>query len=122
MCSAKSGSGGGVYLAANGATLSNISDSEFTSNSAGEDGGGLNVTGGATVLTGNTFVGNHAGRQGGAVAYDKQCFTAGTVGALVLFHRNASVSAMPCSKTLHHSGSASACKAHHAKPHWLHSS
>jgi len=74
---ATNGSGGGVYLAANGATLSNITHTEFNSNTAGADGGGLNVTGGATVLTGNIFIGNSAAGLGGAVAYTKQCFFAG---------------------------------------------
>ncbi len=81
MYRAANGSGGGVYLAANGATLSNITDTEFNANTAGAGGGGLNVTGGATVLTGNIFVENSAAGLGGAVAYTKQCFFAGNLGS-----------------------------------------
>ena len=77
---AANGSGGGIYLAANGATLSNITNTEFNSNTAGADGGGLNVTGGATVLTRNIFVANSAAGRGGAVAYTKQCFASGKKG------------------------------------------
>ncbi len=114
---AANGSGGGVYLAANGATLSNITDTEFNSNTAGADGGALNVTGGATVLTLNTFVANSAAGMGGAVAYSKECFVAGKRGVVVLsiFMPEALPhhATRPCDCISWRSKHSTACKAQH---------
>lgn len=73
-CSA-GGNGGGLALAANGATWTTITSSNLSYNQAALDGGAFNVTGGATVLANNSFIGNHVDGRGGAISYAHECFT-----------------------------------------------
>ena len=69
--------GGGVLLTSNDATVTRMNACNITSKSAGSDGGGLRVMGGATMLTNSTFVNNSAGGRGGAMMYTQQCFLPG---------------------------------------------
>ena len=66
-----------MLLTSNDATSTSMNACDITSNSAGLDGGGLKVTGGATMLANSTFVNNSAGGQGGALMYTQQCFLPG---------------------------------------------
>ncbi|KAL0046542.1 hypothetical protein WJX82_003308 [Trebouxia sp. C0006] len=62
------GNGGGLALVANGATWTSITSSNLSFNHAALDGGAFNVTGGATVLVNNSFVGNYVEGRGGAIS------------------------------------------------------
>lgn len=59
-------SGGGVYQSASGST--NITNSNFNSNSAGQIGGAIALDAIEAAIDGNNFTANRAGSQGGAVS------------------------------------------------------
>lgn len=68
-----------MLLASNSVTYTSINACNLTNNTAGSDGSGLNLTGGATVLTNSTFASNQAGGQGGGLLYTQQGFDAGRI-------------------------------------------
>lgn len=66
-----------MLLTSNDATYTSMNACNITSNSAGSDGGGFRVMGGATMLANSTFGDNSAGGRGGALMYTQQCFLPG---------------------------------------------
>lgn len=63
-----------MLLQSSDATYTSINACNVTSNTADQDGGGLHLSGGATIIANSTFFNNTAGRRGGAVLYGEQCF------------------------------------------------
>lgn len=74
-----------MLLASNSVTYTSINACSLTNKTAGLDGAGLNVAGGATVLTNSTFASNQAGGQGGGLSYAQQCFAAGKLSPIQPF-------------------------------------
>lgn len=66
-----------MMLVSNGATYTHMNACNVTYNEARLDGGGLHVSGGATVLAHTTFANNIAAGRGGAVVYWQQSFVSG---------------------------------------------
>ena len=69
--------GGGIFVSGKGATLTNLNTSYIIRNRAQGPGGGCSFIGGVSVLANNDFGHNWSGTNGGAIAYNNDCFVAG---------------------------------------------